>query len=126
HSEDEKRGAYVFRFNRPSSSFRSLTEEDQSLAFLESAIQNFSHVFPDGTPTYSVVDGTVHSYFMGLNGPTKRDYNYPGGAVRIGAGVSADGAIMVALVFGLSADFQEGGLGLRIFDSLSVLEKVAA
>jgi hypothetical protein len=122
-AEDGSRGAFVFRYNRPQG-LLTVSETRQAALFLESTISNFSSVFPDGEPTYSAVDGTDHDYFMGLGGPVKRYYDFDGGTVRVGAGVSDDGAIIVAFVFGPTEDFQTGGLGLRLFESLSLLEKV--
>jgi len=64
----------------------------------------FSGYFP-GTPTYVETSGTTTDYFMGLPRTAWRWYDYGTGYVRVGAGVTSDGAVLVGMVYGPYAWF---------------------
>lgn len=113
---DGDRGVYVFRYTPP--------RGDTGFDALDTTVRIFGHLFPgEGAPVFDPDEGTDTDFFLGLEDPRKRWYDFPGGFVRAGAGKAADGAVFVALVFG-PEDFMShpGEDGLAIFDSLIEFE----
>ena len=53
-----------------------------------------------GTCGYGAADGTTSDYFEGLSGTAWRWYDYGTGYVRVGAGLTSDGAVAVGMVYG--------------------------
>ncbi len=113
-SEANDAGVYVFRWSPP--------RADATFDLLDGTIDIFSNFFP-GKPVFDESLGTDTDFFLSLENPRKRWYDYPGGDVRAGAGLADDGSVIVAVVFGPDDMFDEDGdLGLRIFDSIIELE----
>lgn len=113
---DTDRGVFVFRYTPP--------RPGATFDLLDGTIDIFSNLFPE-KPVFDQASGTGTDFFMALNRPRKRWYDYEGGYVRAGTGVADDGAVIVALVWGPVDMFDEAGdLGLRIFDSFIEYEPV--
>jgi hypothetical protein len=111
------RGVFVFRYTPP--------RTEATFDLLDGTVEQvFDHLFPS-QPTLDTAEGTDTDFFMGLNEPRKRWYDYDGGRVLAGAGVANDGAVIVALAWGPTDLFDEAGdLGLRVFDSFIEFESV--
>lgn len=102
-SADADRGVYVMRMALP----RSFTALDEiTTLIVDTALSSFGDVFP-GQPTYLESEGTTDHYFLGLDKTAWRWYDYETGYVRVAAGVTSDGAVMMAMVFGPYDWFQE-------------------
>jgi hypothetical protein len=71
-------------------------------------IESFATWFPSA-PTYDESSGTTDDYFMGLDRRAWRWYDYGTGSVRVGAGVTPDGAVIVGMVYGPTDWFQRAG-----------------
>ena len=100
-SADGAYGVYGARYSLPGS-YRQL---DQVSAQIEDlTITAFSSWFP-ATPTYMTDLGTTTDYFMGLTGTAWRWYDYGSGYVRVGAGLTADGSVVVGMIYGPYAWF---------------------
>jgi tetratricopeptide (TPR) repeat protein len=112
-SPDGSFGAYVARYNLPGS-LRGI--EDVTSQMENLTITAFSDWFP-GEPAYDEASGTTDSYFMGLDQDAWRWYDYAGGSVRVGAGVTPDGAVLVGMVYG-PTDWFNGPEPYRIVNSL--------
>ena len=95
-SADGTYGVYGARYSVPG----SLREIDDLSAQIEDlTLTAFPHWFP-AEPTYDEASGTIESYFMGLDGTAWRWYDYGTGLVRVGAGLTDDGAVMMGMVYG--------------------------
>ncbi len=116
-SPDGSMGVYAARYGLPGS-LRSMS--DISAQIEDLTISAFAGWFP-ATPAYSTADGTASSYFAGLSNPAWRWYDYGSGAVRIGAGLTADGAVVVGMVYG-PYDWFNGAEPYRILDSMVHVE----
>lgn len=98
--------------------------KEATLDLLDATIDIFNNVFPD-KPLLDELEGTDTDFFLGLENPRKRWYNYEGGYVRAGAGRTGSGSVLVAFVFGPTDLFDEAGdLGLRLVDSMIEIEPV--
>lgn len=95
-STDGDHGVLGARYGLPGS-LRSL--QDISAQIEDLTIAAFSDWFP-GTPTFVESSGTTDDYFMGLADAAWRWYDYGSGYVRVGAGVTLDGAVLVGMVYG--------------------------
>jgi hypothetical protein len=112
-SPDGTFGAYVARYNLPGS-LRNIDDVTSQMEDL--TVTAFADWFP-GEPAYDEASGTTDSYFMGLTSSAWRWYDYAGGSVRVGAGVTADGAVLVGMVYG-PTDWFNGPEPYRIVNSL--------
>ena len=95
-SADQAYGVYVARLPLLGS-LRNL--QDVTASVEDIAIESFTDLFP-ATPTYLEDPGTESSYFMGLGSTAWRWYDYGTGYVRVGGGLTADGAVMMGIVYG--------------------------
>jgi tetratricopeptide (TPR) repeat protein len=102
-SQDGTYGAYLARYNLPGS-LRNI--EDVAAQMEDVTIESFATWFPS-TPTYDESSGTTDDYFMGLDRRAWRWYDYDTGSVRVGAGVTPDGAVIVGMVYGPNDWFNE-------------------
>ena len=96
-SADGLYGAYGARYNLPGSlqDIDDMPEQVQDLT-----LSSFAHWFP-ATPTYDETrDTTTEDYFMGITRRAWRWYDYGTGQVRVGAGLTVDGAVLVGMVYG--------------------------
>ena len=112
-SPDGAYGAYLARYNLPG----SLRNIDDVAAQMEDiTIESFATWFPS-TPTYDESYGTTDEYFMDLSPRAWRRYDYGTGSVRVGAGLTPDGAVIVGMVYGPYDWFNEPEPA-QIIDSL--------
>jgi tetratricopeptide (TPR) repeat protein len=112
-SSDGTYGAYIARYSLPG----SLREVDDISAQIEDVtVESFSDWFP-ATPVYQELSGTTAEYFMGLDRAAWRWYDYGSGYVRVGAGVTGDGAVLVGMVYGPYAWF-DGAEPYQIVNSM--------
>ncbi|MEO6350522.1 MAG: hypothetical protein ABIP53_07710 [Candidatus Limnocylindrales bacterium] len=95
-SADGLYGAYGARYSTPGS-LREI--EDISAQIEELTLTAFQEWFP-GTPVYMEDPGTTDEYFMGFDRRAWRWYDYGSGYVRVGAGVTADGSVVLGMVYG--------------------------
>lgn len=95
-SADGRYGVYAARYVLPGT-LRQLPDPAAEIADL--TISSISDSLPD-TPVYDDETGTTTGYFMGLSDTAWRWYDYGSGYVRVGAGLTDDGAVNVGLVFG--------------------------
>ena len=95
-SADNTYGVYGARYSLPGS---LRTIDDIAAQIEDLTITAFSGRFP-GTPTYVESSGTTDDYFMGLERRAWRWYDYGSGYVRVGAGMTTDGAVLVGMVYG--------------------------
>jgi hypothetical protein len=100
-SPDGLYGAYAARYSLPGS-LREITDIGEQIE--EITMASFADWFP-GTPTYVEAPGTTDEYFMGLERRAWRWYDYGTGFVRVGAGVTDDGAVILGMVYGPYAWF---------------------
>jgi hypothetical protein len=110
-SEDGTEGAYLFRLQPPSRERESATAE--SRGWLQAMIASFGELFP-GPPQLD--REASEQFFLALEGPVVHWYTYEGGSVIAGAGLSRDGAVIIAAIFGPDERFGEDLL--PVFDSL--------
>lgn len=113
---DHSAGVYVLRFQNPavSSGVDPLTE---SKAFRDQFF-SLSGFLPQGvSPT--LTQEISSAYFLGLRGANEAYYDYANGSLRIGSGVTTDGAVVIGVVFGPS-DLWAGDntTGDAIFESM--------
>ncbi len=96
-SPDGQYGAYIARWSLPGS---VRDRADIAAEIADVTATSFESWFP-ATPVYDEQSGTTDDYFMGLSGPAWRWYDYEGGgSVRVGAGLTSDGAVLVGMVYG--------------------------
>jgi len=113
-SADGLYGAYAARYSLPG----SLRDIDDISAQIEDlTLTAFAEWFP-ATPVYQEDAGTTDDYFMGLDRRAWRWYDYGNGYVRVGAGVSADGAVLVGMVYGPYEWFDGTTEPYRILNSM--------
>ena len=115
-SPDGQYGVYGARWSMPGS-LRDIDGIEAEIADL--TVTSFETWFP-GTPTYDEASGTsTDNYFMGLGRRAWRWYDYADGtgSVRVGAGVTEDGAVLVGIVYGPDEWFN-GPEPYRIINSL--------
>jgi tetratricopeptide (TPR) repeat protein len=114
---DEQAGTYVLRMPVPRT-LADLPPERLSTASLDSFVSTFGELFP-ARPTFDDVStqAVASNYFLGLSGSRVRWYEYDGGWILAGAGVTSEGDVLAGVVFGPSADF-ETRQPLDTFDSL--------
>ena len=116
-SADGQYGVIGARYSIPGS-MHSLPDISAEIAHL--TIDSFSAWFP-ATPDFDEVSGTMHEYFVGLSDTAWRWYDYGTGYVRVGAGLTDDGAVVIGMVFGPD-DWFDGGEPYRILDSMIYVE----
>jgi tetratricopeptide (TPR) repeat protein len=112
-SADAQYGAYGARYSTPGS---LRTIEDVSAQIEELTLTAFKDWFP-GTPVYMEDPGTTDEYFMGLERRAWRWYDYGSGYVRIGAGVTEDGSVLLGMVYG-PYDWFNGSEPFRVLNSM--------
>ncbi len=95
-STDGQRGVYLARYGIPAS-LRALTDVSAQMENL--TVTSFGSWFPV-QPTYDQTSGTTADYFEGLKSTAWRWYDYGTGLVKAGAGVTADGAVVLGMVYG--------------------------
>jgi len=117
-SPDGLYGAYAARYSLPGS-LRQI--EDISAQIEELTLTAFAEWFP-GTPVYGEDLGTTDDYFMGLDRRAWRWYDYGSGYVRVAAGVTADGAVLVGMVYGPYEWFDGSTEPYRILSSMIKVE----
>jgi tetratricopeptide (TPR) repeat protein len=90
------RGIYVMRLAMP----RSFMDADElTTLIIDTALTSFADRFP-GTPTYLESDGTTDHDFIALERTAWRWYDYETGYVRVAAGLTDDGAAVLAMLYG--------------------------
>jgi tetratricopeptide (TPR) repeat protein len=115
-NSDHSAGAYVLRFQNPgvAAGTNALTEARS----FRDQLFGLSGFLPTGASP-QLQQETSNAFFLGLVGANEAYYTYDGGFVRIGSGVTTDGAVIVGLVFGPSAQWSgDHTLGDAIFDSI--------
>ena len=112
-STDGQYGVITARYAVPGS-LRQLP--DLAAQVEDLTIQAFGEWFP-AAPTYVEDNGTESTYFMGLSDTALRWYDYGTGYVRIGAGLTNEGAVVVGLVYGPYEWFDTND-PYRILDSM--------
>ncbi len=116
-SPDGNYGAYAARYSLPG----SLREIDDVAAQIEDlTLTSFADWFP-GSPVYDEESGTTENYFMGLDRRAWRWYDYGSGYVRVGAGVTQDGAVLIGMVYG-PYEWFDGPEPFRIINSMIKVE----
>ena len=95
-SPDLQHGVYAARLPLLGS-FRDLP--DVAASTVDITMESFADIFP-ARPTYWEEAGTSADYFMGLSDTAWRWYDYGTGYVRIAAGLTADGAVVLGMVYG--------------------------
>lgn len=116
-SPDGKRGAYVARWGLPGS---LLSADDIVARWADLTTDSFSEWFPS-PPSFSEDLGTSEAYFVGLADAAWRWYDYGSGYVRLAAGLTDDGAVLIGMVYG-PYDWFDGSEPYRILDSMIHLE----
>jgi hypothetical protein len=116
-SSDGEYGVITARYAVPGT-LRQLP--DLAAQMEELTMQAFTEWFP-AVPVYDENSGTDAGYFMGLTETALRWYDYGTGYVRIGAGVDAQGAVVVGLVYG-PYEWFDSTEPSRIFDSMVYVE----
>ncbi len=91
-----------------------------SVEMMDAAVKGLSGSLP-GPATYDEAEGTQDRYFMGLDGSRWRWYDYPGGYVRVGAGIDPSGGVYVGYVFG-PKDWFDGTEWMRIDESFETFQ----
>ena len=112
-SPDGTQGVYAARYSVPGSIGQV---EDIAAQVEDMTLTSFTHWFP-GTPVYAEESGTTDEYFMGLDRKAWRWYDYGSGFVRVGAGVTDDGAVLVGMVYG-PYEWFDGPEPYRIINSM--------
>jgi tetratricopeptide (TPR) repeat protein len=118
-NSDHSAGAYVLRFQNPSvpAGTDALTE---AKAFRDEFF-SLTGFLPSGASP-QLQEELTDAYFLGFDGANEAYYDYDGGSLRIGSGVAADGAVIVGLVFGPTAQWNgDHSLGDAIFESMTSL-----
>ncbi len=116
-SSDGQYGAYAARFPLLGS-LRALP--DLAVSVAEVTLESFTDLFP-APPTYVEETGTQADYFMGLSGTAWRWYDYGSGYVRIGAGLTSDGAALLGMAYG-PYEWFDSQEPYRILNSMIVIE----
>lgn len=116
-SADGLYGAYAARYSLPGS-LRQI--EDISAQIQDLTLTSFVEWFP-AEPNYQEDPGTTDDYFMGLDRRAWRWYDYGTGYVRVGAGVTVDGAVLVGMVYG-PYEWFDGTEPYRILNSMIEVE----
>ena len=116
-SPDGTYGAYAARYSLPGS-LRAI--DDVAAQIEDLTLTAFFDWFP-GSPAYDEELGTTESYFMGLDRRAWRWYDYGSGYVRVGAGVTEDGAVLIGMVYG-PYEWFDGPEPFRIINSMVKVE----
>jgi hypothetical protein len=87
----------------------------QGQAVLETTLEKLSSLVP-GRPG---AGKTADLSFIGLDGEVLRSYNYPGGRLLAGAGLSEEGELLVGITFGPPGSFASGEAE-QVFTSMSL------
>lgn len=113
-NSDKTAGAFVFRLQNPeipaaSDPVQAATGYRNLFLGLKPIPQNTTLDHDSTTP-----------YFLDLKGQNESWYTYDGGELRVGSGITADGAVVVGVVWGPSSMWQgdKSDLGDTIFESL--------
>jgi tetratricopeptide (TPR) repeat protein len=114
-SPEGDRGMHIFRVGLTGTlqEFQAVSE-----TLMQGTVGIWGDLLP-GTPTYDEARGTTHEYFMGLERPAWQWHTYPGGQVRSAAGLADDGSLIIAMLFGPDAWFEEDEPYL-ILDSMAL------
>jgi hypothetical protein len=116
HSGDGAAGIYVLRFQNPSVP-AGTDHRTEAKAFRD---QFFS--LPGFLPSAAnpqLDTETTSPYFLGLSGANEAYYTYSGGQLRIGSGVTSDGAVLIGVVFAPNDQWQgDHTTGDAIFNSM--------
>ena len=110
---DGQYGAFAVRYGLPGS-YRQLPNISAEITDL--TLTAFADWLP-AQPQYLADNGTTADYFMGLSDTAWRWYDYGTGYVRVGAGVTPDGVVLVGIVHGPYAWFDTDE-PYRILDSM--------
>jgi len=116
-SADGQYGVHAARYALPGS---LLALPDASAQMEDATMQSFSDWFPSA-PTLAQGSETTTEYFEGLTDRAWRWYDYGTGYVRVGAGLTQDGAVVMGMVFG-PYDWFEGDEPYRILNSMIHVE----
>jgi len=116
-SADGQHGVIGAHYAMPGS-LRSLPDISTEISHL--TIESFAEWFP-ALPAYLEQDGTTSEYFMGLSDTAWRWYDYGTGYVRVGAGLSEAGAVVLGMVYG-PYDWFDGTEPYRILNSMIHIE----
>ena len=118
-SADGQYGAYVARYGVPGS-LRELPRSERADRGPDGRPR--SQTGSRRTPTYDDGSGTTDDYFMGLSRhrPGAGTTTAPATS-RVGAGMTADGAVLVGMVYG-PYDWFDGNEPYRILNSMITLE----
>lgn len=116
HNTDGSAGVYVLRFQNPG--VAAGTDPTIEAAAFRDQFFSLSGYLPAGASAQ--LDNEVTSpYFLGLRGANEAYYSYTGGNLRIGSGVTADGAVLIGVVFAPSDQWSgDRSNGDTIFDSM--------
>jgi len=117
NSTDSQYGVYIARYGIPGT-LRSLPDLTPQMEDL--TIQAFGSWFP-AQPKFDETLGTTSTYFEALSSPAWRWYDYGTGLVEVGAGVTADGAVALGMVYGPYDWFKTAAPG-QILDSMIHIE----
>jgi tetratricopeptide (TPR) repeat protein len=113
---DHTAGAYVLRFQNPG--LPAGTDPLTEAKGFRDELLTLSGFLPSGASP-QLQEERTSPYFLGFHGANEAYYTYDGGYVRIGSGVTADGAVVVGLVFGPTDQWNgDHSLGDTIFDSM--------
>lgn len=116
-SPDLQHGVYAARLPLLGS-IRNLPDVAASVEDI--TIESFVELFP-ARPTFWAEAGTTNDYFMGMSDTAWRWYDYGAGYVRIAAGLTSDGAVVMGMVYGPYAWF-DGDEPYRILNSMISVE----
>ena len=116
HNGDASAGVYVLRFQNPG--VAAGTDAKVEASAFRDQFFGLSGYLPAGASPQ--LDNEVTSpYFLGLNGANEAYYGYSGGILRIGSGVTADGAVLIGVVFAPTDQWSgDHSNGDTIFDSM--------
>lgn len=112
------RGIYLMRMAIPGS-FDEVPELTPLV--IDTAMNGFGTLFP-APPTYLETEGTTDHDFVGLERTAWRWYDYGTGYVRVAAGLTADGAVMMAMAYGPYDWFLDGEEPYTILNSMVYIE----
>lgn len=115
-SSEHTSGVYVLRSQNPSVA-AGTNKATEAKAFRDQFF-NLTGFLPGGVSPQFTQERTA-PYFLGLSGANEAYYSYNNGDLRIGSGVTADGAVVIGVVFAPSDQWNgDHSNGDAIFDSM--------
>jgi hypothetical protein len=113
-SIDKSRGIYVFRYQDFDAAARAENATALSSRVRSATLLAFANRFPG---VLSFDRNPTNQYFLGLVGQNVSRYTYPGGSVLVGAGSTRNHEVIVGLVFGPQAAWDDG-TAYNLFDAM--------